>query len=395
MTMTEDGDGFNTLPTSLDDLKALRGIRYEMPAALDSFYRRYARAQLDYATTILCDKEAARAVVRGLYHHLAMNWAAIQLEGCGPELHAWRILKMLVAEHARQVLADTPNRAAVVARDRSLAVREVVHTVLQAYRVHMADSESPVGLYTALAALPDRQFDVMILHYELGYPTGQVADIMGLKAGTVRTHRRLAEESVAARLGINLDADEESLRCEIVRDVTTTLMFGTGRPERETRRVAKLARADAYLRSLCCQLVGRPEAPGRLARVAEEPDDVDGAVVFGCLLHLAGELEGALWWWRFASGAEDATAGYCLYLHHLHHGELRDAEHWMSQALSTGNEIDFTPPPSPQRPSMDLHTTFLRQAVERLQVDEEDGTRYHHPDRRLAAQIEDLDGVCC
>ncbi|MEU5323639.1 sigma-70 family RNA polymerase sigma factor [Streptomyces sp. NPDC021056] len=207
--MTDDSDGFNTLPASLEDLRALRGIRYEMPATLEAFYRRYARAQLDYAATILRDKEAAATVVRGLYHHLAMGWTVIQLEGCGPELYAWRTLKMLVEAHTRQTLADNPRQAALEARDRSLAIGQVARATLDAYRIRMADAQSSVGLYTALAALPDRQFDVMILHYELGYPTQHIADIMGLQPGTVRTHRRLAEERIAARLGIDLDADEE------------------------------------------------------------------------------------------------------------------------------------------------------------------------------------------
>lgn len=209
MTKTDDSDGFNILPASMDDLRALRGIHYEMPATLEAFYRRYSRAQLDYAAAILRDKEAAATIVRGLYHHLAMGWTAIQLEGCGPEQYAWRTLKMLVEAHTRQTLADNPRQAALEARDRSLAIGQVARATLDAYRIRMADAQSPVGLYTALAALPDRQFDVMILHYELGYPTQHIADIMGLRPGTVRTHRRLAEERIAARLGIDLDADEE------------------------------------------------------------------------------------------------------------------------------------------------------------------------------------------
>ncbi|MEU5323638.1 hypothetical protein AB0G67_43865 [Streptomyces sp. NPDC021056] len=204
------------------------------------------------------------------------------------------------------------------------------------------------------------------------------------------------DEHLDPHAGCGTVTDDElaELQDEIARDVTTTLMFGTGRPEREARRVTKLARAEVYLRSLCCQLLSRPQGAGHLARLAEDPSDIDGAVYFGCLLHLAGEPEGAMWWWQFAAGAGDATAAYCLYLHHLHHGELRDAEHWMRLALTADNEIDFTPPPY-LRPPVDLHSGFLRRAVDLLKVENVAGAQFHHPDHRLAVQVEDLDGVCC
>lgn len=37
----------------------------------------------------------------------------------------------------------------------------------------------------------------------------QVAEIMGIHEGTVRTHRRVARQSIAAKLGIDLGDDEE------------------------------------------------------------------------------------------------------------------------------------------------------------------------------------------
>jgi RNA polymerase sigma-70 factor (ECF subfamily) len=76
-------------------------------------------------------------------------------------------------------------------------------------RSHLAALESPLGLYTAIAALPERQFDVILLQYVLGYPSQQIAHIMGINAGTVRTHRRLARKRIATKLRIDLGDDEE------------------------------------------------------------------------------------------------------------------------------------------------------------------------------------------
>ncbi|MCX5127837.1 hypothetical protein OG898_34380 [Streptomyces sp. NBC_00193] len=59
--------------------------------------------------------------------------------------------------------------------------------------------------------------------------------------------------------------------------------------------------------------------------------DLPGAVVFGCLLHLAGLREGARFWWQFAAGSgrsRTAHAAYCLFLDHSRRGEHHDARVW-------------------------------------------------------------------
>jgi RNA polymerase sigma-70 factor (ECF subfamily) len=208
--MRENSDA-RTLPADFEELNALYGIHYEMPPSLDAFYRRYARAQVRYAATVLGNKGAAKTVVRGLYTHLALNWGAVLLEEGGPEAYAWRALKLRVETHARMTVvpaADGRSRTAST-NDRTTAVYEAVRATLSVMRTQMADLDSPIGLYTAIAALPERQFDVIILHFALGYTAKQVAEIMGIHEGTVRTHRRVARQSIAAKLGIDLGDDEE------------------------------------------------------------------------------------------------------------------------------------------------------------------------------------------
>nr|BFD88375.1 hypothetical protein StreXyl84_77760 [Streptomyces sp. Xyl84] len=208
--MNDDSDA-HTLPTTFEELNALHGIHYEMPTALDAFYRMYARPQVRYAATILGSKEAAKAVVRHLYSHLALNWETILLEEGGPEAYAWRELKLRVETHARMTTTPTADGRSTTtsANDRTTAVYEAVRATLSVMRTQMADLESPIGLYTAIAALPERQFDVIILLFVLGYPVKKVSKIMGIHEGTVRTHRRVARQSIAAKLGIDLSDDEE------------------------------------------------------------------------------------------------------------------------------------------------------------------------------------------
>ncbi|GAB7101767.1 hypothetical protein JCM4814A_00810 [Streptomyces phaeofaciens JCM 4814] len=210
MTSTEDS-GAHALPGSFRELDALCGVHYEMPPSVDAFWGRYARAHVDYATAVLGDKEAAKKVVRSLYTQLALNWDAILLEEGGPEAYVWRALKLRVETHARMAVAPAGDgcRGAASAHDRTTAVHDAVRATLGAMRSRLADADSPLGLYTAIATLPVRQFDVVILNYVLGYTIGRVADIMGISAGTVRFHRRQARKHLAAKLGINLGDDEE------------------------------------------------------------------------------------------------------------------------------------------------------------------------------------------
>ncbi|MFD4973151.1 hypothetical protein [Streptomyces sp. NPDC058424] len=189
------------------------------------------------------------------------------------------------------------------------------------------------------------------------------------------------------------DADLDALKQEIVRDVTATLMFGA-RPAPEGRYPTTLDRAEAALTALCAELIHSTDAAEHLARIADLPIDADGALHFGCLLNLAQEPDGALWWWQFAAGAGNATAAYCLYLYHLFHGELRDADHWAHEALSLDTDIHLTSPAPCRRRKLDSPPEVLREAIERLKVDEVAGAQFHHPDHRLADQIEELADAC-
>jgi hypothetical protein len=178
------------------------------------------------------------------------------------------------------------------------------------------------------------------------------------------------------------DDELDDLQQEIIRDVTATLMFGP-RPAPATH----LQTADRHLQELSVDLLRSSHAAEHLARIADDPIDIDGALHFACLLNLTRKPEGARWWWQYAAGAGNATAAYCLHLFHLGRGELRDADHWMGQARDL--DIDLAHRPArPERPRTP-HTRLLREAVERLKVDEACG-EFHHPDQRLADHIDVL-----
>lgn len=208
----EDSDGASeaqfTLPSTLGDLNTLHGIHYVMPSDLEAFIDLYARAHLRYAHTMLGDERAAKAVVQRCYSHLALNWAVV-LKAKSPEAYAWRLLKQRVELHLR-ITGSTQGPGSCVPPDmRTAAMQHAARATLEALRQQLEAMESPLGLYTAIAALPERQYDVIVLHYVLGYPSQQVANIMGIKPDTVRGHRRSARERIASKLGLDIPAGDE------------------------------------------------------------------------------------------------------------------------------------------------------------------------------------------
>jgi RNA polymerase sigma-70 factor (ECF subfamily) len=62
--------------------------------------------------------------------------------------------------------------------------------------------EGEIGLYGAIAALPERQYDVMVLRYVLRAPDEDVAAYLGIELSTVRSHVRHARRRLARMLDI-------------------------------------------------------------------------------------------------------------------------------------------------------------------------------------------------
>ncbi|OON80170.1 sigma-70 family RNA polymerase sigma factor [Streptomyces tsukubensis] len=158
----------------------------------------YVKAYLSYAHAMLGDKEAAVAVVRRCFSHLVLNWDRVVREE-SPEAYAWALLKVRVDTHLKLAGLD-PQLV------ETAAFRRTASAVLESVRCQFAVMETALGLYTAIASLPERQYDTIVLLYVLGYPSEKVARIMGVERDTVRSHRRLAKRRIAKKLGLPLYA---------------------------------------------------------------------------------------------------------------------------------------------------------------------------------------------
>ncbi|MDH6537499.1 hypothetical protein [Streptomyces sp. SPB4] len=105
--------------------------------------------------------------------------------------------------------------------------------------------------------------------------------------------------------------------------------FGWSDPARDRPLDSERARRD--LKATCLAVVCDPRAAQDLGRFSDGRSDLPGALVFGCLLYLAGLREGSRFWWQFAAGSgspRTAPAAYCLFLDHSRRGEHHDARLW-------------------------------------------------------------------
>ncbi|MET9414023.1 hypothetical protein ABZY03_07485 [Streptomyces klenkii] len=124
--------------------------------------------------------------------------------------------------------------------------------------------------------------------------------------------------------------------------------------------LAQTRRARQGLGVVCRWILNGPDVAAQVRRLAQalavqdprpahdllalDRIDIEGALVFACLLCLTGHCESAQVWWELAAGAGLRAAAYCLHLHHAGRGELREAEHWLEQAEAPP-EGDPSPPP--------------------------------------------------
>ncbi|AQW46598.1 hypothetical protein [Streptomyces violaceusniger] len=176
--------------------------------------------------------------------------------------------------------------------------------------------------------------------------------------------------------------------------------------------LARAAQAQQRLSVVSRWVLNEPGAASHVDRLAEdpaqageEPDpaaaaeqlDIDGALVFGCLLYLTGHPESAEFWWKLAAGAGHRAAAYCLHLRHYELGEDREAQHWfhqLIQSMDDGADDGFFEAlevvakyVGANGSTASAPTGCLEAEVERLASRAPGCGIVHRPDRRLADRL--------
>ncbi|MFJ6574185.1 RNA polymerase sigma factor [Streptomyces sp. NPDC091292] len=154
-------------------------------------YMRWAEAHLG-------SRADAEEAVDSAFEQLAIDWVHV-LRQPVPEAYAWRVVK---------------NRTIDAARGRSRRPSVVDVATFETRALHWAvdpigELEESLSIYQAINQLPERQFDVIVLRYCLGYDTSETADVMGITVAGVRSTARYAKRRLKQSLG--LDEDERRL----------------------------------------------------------------------------------------------------------------------------------------------------------------------------------------
>jgi RNA polymerase sigma-70 factor (ECF subfamily) len=191
--------------------RALQEPSDVMPPAFWAFHELYHHAYFEYTCVQLGDQVAADQLVDTTFVFLAVIWRQVTAQE-NPEAFAWTLLKERVAGEL-----ETRGREAAALETLAFerAIRAACDPILDNFRqdfcAQVTELEDGLGLYAAMARLPERQFDVMVLQFALGFPTRRTALVMGVCEATVRSTRRAAKRRLAAELGLAIgeDGDDE------------------------------------------------------------------------------------------------------------------------------------------------------------------------------------------
>jgi RNA polymerase sigma factor (sigma-70 family) len=152
------------------------------------FYERYQGAWRHYAYLYTGDPRIAEEIVDRFTGRLMQHWEhALEQESVA--CYAWELYKTVIA-HWLAEHGDGPRLV------QTAAFARVARTAMDYCRGQFEVMEESLGLYSAIAALPERQGDVIILRHVMGYPDGKVADILGITEPSVRSHLRHARRSL-------------------------------------------------------------------------------------------------------------------------------------------------------------------------------------------------------
>ncbi|MDH6115022.1 RNA polymerase sigma factor (sigma-70 family) [Kitasatospora sp. MAP12-15] len=167
-----------------------------------AFHEYHHKLWLRYAHTQVGHRAAALTVVEDACSYLLEHWEHALEQESVPE-YAWTVLK----EHVQGWLDERGLHPVLVgtAAFRSAIGKLLIHELRDQFTL----LESELGLYNAIAALPDRQYDVIVVRYVLGYPDEEVAQYLGIGAATVRSHVRHAKRRLSKDLNLPEAPDRE------------------------------------------------------------------------------------------------------------------------------------------------------------------------------------------
>ncbi|GAA1928269.1 SigE family RNA polymerase sigma factor [Streptomyces sodiiphilus] len=169
-----------------------------LPADFRAFHQLYRPAYVRWAELYMGARADAEEAVDRTFEQLAADWDRI-LGMDNPAGYAWTILKhrtidAVRARGRRPVLVDT-------AAFETHALHHAVDPI--------GELEQSLSIYQAIRELPERQHDVIVLLYCMGYSTAETADILGISVPGVRSTARYARHRLKDALGLGSGPEDE------------------------------------------------------------------------------------------------------------------------------------------------------------------------------------------
>ena len=152
----------------------------EANAELELLYERQFPDLVRLASLLLDDRSAAEEVVQDAFVRALISWRTIR----DPE-RAPAFLRSAVLNGARSRL-----RRWAVARRHPQGVHDRVESDESRSVAHQA-------MVAALRGLPTRQRESVVLRYYLDLPEREIAQVMGVSAGSVKTHLHRGLQALA------------------------------------------------------------------------------------------------------------------------------------------------------------------------------------------------------
>lgn len=143
------------------------------PATIDDIYRSHRMGMVRLAILLVDDLQSAEDVVQEAFAGLYKNWSSLR-----DRRAAIGYLRMAVVNGARSMLRRRRTARAYVPPDAG--------TARSAESLAMMSAEHR-AVVAALAGLPDRQREVLVLRYYGGLSEAEIAEATGLARGTVKS----------------------------------------------------------------------------------------------------------------------------------------------------------------------------------------------------------------
>lgn len=159
----------------------------ERPVHLSAFYELYGTTYCHYANTFLRSPAESQRAVNDVFFLLQVVWNDA-LSSANPRRFAWRVLRETVLER-------TPHPdgypTLVESSFDSVALAQASGSADELRQV-----EESMALFEAVRRLPPGQLDVVVLIHLRGMKDTDVADVLGLPIGLVRSTERHARRSL-------------------------------------------------------------------------------------------------------------------------------------------------------------------------------------------------------